>query len=427
MLGLALTAHAKSILFRREFPQFREIIERSRAIICAHGKYNGQEHLWRLSDGRVIELGAVQFEGDVNRYQGRPHDLLGFDEICHFTEAQYRFLNGWKRTADPAQRVRTVATGNPPTTPEGLWVIQYWGPWLDDKHPRPAQPGELRWFAALDGADVEVDGLEPIAHKGEIVVPRSRTFIPSRVEDNPYYMATGYKAQLQALPEPLRSQMLYGDFHAGIEDDPWQIIPTAWVLAAQERWERMETPQIALTALGVDVARGGKDKTVIAARHGNWFALLQKYPGAATPDGPRVAALVVKAMAGTEATANVDIIGVGSSVYDHLKGKVKVAGVNFADGSTTSDKSKQLTFVNLRAEVYWKMREALDPVTGDDLALPPDKELLADLCAPHWTMRANGVQVESKEEIVKRLGRSPDCGDAAVLALYVRPRGVFLR
>ena len=34
-------------------------------------------------------------------------------------------------------------------------------------------------------------------------------------------------ATLQSLPEPLRSQMLYGDFNAGTEDDSMQVIPTA--------------------------------------------------------------------------------------------------------------------------------------------------------------------------------------------------------
>jgi hypothetical protein len=30
--------------------------------------------------------------------------------------------------------------------------------------------------------------------------------------------------------------------------------------------------------------------------------------------------------------------------------------------------------------------------------------------------RVNGIQVEDKDDIVKRLGRSPDCADAVVLA-----------
>ena len=64
----------------------------------------------------------------------------------------------------------------------------------------------------------------------DIIKPLTRTFIPSRVTDNPYLMATGYISTLQSLPEPLRSQMLKGDFEAGTEDDPWQVIPTQWVV-----------------------------------------------------------------------------------------------------------------------------------------------------------------------------------------------------
>ena len=51
------------------------------------------------------------------------------------------------------------------------------------------------------------------------------------------------------------------------------------------------------------------------------------------------------------------------------------------------------------------------------LAICPDNELLADLTAPRWKMTVSGVQIEKKEEIEKRIGRSPDCGDAVVYAV----------
>jgi hypothetical protein len=77
-----------------------------------------------------------------------------------------------------------------------------------------------------------------------------------------------------------------------------------------------------------------------------------------------------------------------------------------------------LAMRNVRAEAYWGFREALDPQKGDDLALPDDPELLADLVAAKWRLSASGIQIESKDEIKARLGRSPDCGDAVVLAHY---------
>jgi hypothetical protein len=70
----------------------------------------------------------------------------------------------------------------------------------------------------------------------------------------------------------------------------------------------------------------------------------------------------------------------------------------------------------MRAECYWRFREALDPASDSNVALPPDSELEADLCTPRWIPQSNGFKIESKEDIKKRLGRSPDCADAVVLS-----------
>ena len=425
LLGLAHTAHDRSILFRREYPQLLGIQTRAREMFRGRGRYNGQDHLWTLQDGREIEFGACQLLGDEQKYQGRPHSLKAFDEITHFLEAQFRFLCGWLRSTDPAQHCRVVAAGNPPTDPDGEWVVQFFRPWLDESHPNPAAPGELRWFTTLDGIEVEVDSGAPFWHTPksgprEWVQPMSRTFIPARIEDNPFLMRTNYKANLQALPEPLRSKMLSGDFQAGKEDNPYQTIPTAWVQQAQERWKARTKPDVAMTAIGVDVARGGRDQTILAPRFGNWFDELLTFPGASTPDGPAVATLVMQHRT-HQAMVQVDVIGVGGSVVDHLKPILEdlVIGLNGAGGSDATDKSGQLGFRNKRAEMWWALREALDPATGNDLALPPDRALLIDLCTPLWKLSAQGIQIEVKEDIIKRIGRSPDKGDAVVYAHFL--------
>jgi len=416
ILGLASTAHRRSLILRREYPQLKGVIDRSRELFTDRGMFNSTNGIWRLMDARVIEMGSAQYATDVTKYQGRAHDLKAFDELPNFLESQYRFLIGWNRSTIRTQRCRVVGAGNPPTSADGEWVIRYWAPWLDGQHSHPAKPGELRWFAVLDGTDVEVEDGRAFQHKGETIRPRSRSFIPARLHDNPYLMATNYEAVLQGMPEPLRSQMLYGDFEAGTQDDPWQVIPTAWIRAAQARWTPEGKPDGPQDAVGVDVARGGADKTVLSRRYGAWFAPLERHPGKATPDGPAVAALTLAALV-DGGQANVDVIGVGASVYDLLRQQdVNTVAVNFAEGSKEMDRSQTLRFANKRAECYWKLREALDPDKGDELMLPPDNELLADLCSPHWSMRAQGIQVEQKEDIVKRLGRSPDAGDALVLA-----------
>jgi len=112
-------------------------------------------------------------------------------------------------------------------------VIRFWGPWLDENHPNPAQSGELRWFTTIAGRD----------------------------QDNPALLGTDYLATLQALPEPLRSKMLYGDFKAGAEDANNQIIPMEWVQAAQERWKARKRPFPAhdLPGCGCGPRREGQD------------------------------------------------------------------------------------------------------------------------------------------------------------------------
>jgi hypothetical protein len=210
--------------------------------------------------------------------------------------------------------------------------------------------------------------------------------------------------------------MLKGDFRAGMGDDPWQIIPSEWVRLAQARWEPTGKRE-PMDSIGADVARGGKDESVISRRHGNWFAEILAYPGTTTPDGPSLAGLIVSALKDS-APIHVDVIGVGASVYDHLDGnEVHVIPVNAAESTTEHDKTGQLCFRNQRARLWWRMREALEPSSSLDLALPPDPKLRADLCAPRWKLTAQGIQVEAKDDLIKRIGRSPDRGDAVVMAL----------
>lgn len=414
-IGLCLTSHCKSIIFRREGVQLQGIIDRLTEINKGRDGYNGQEKIWRIGD-KQIEFGACKDPGDETKYQGRPHDLAVFDEITHFLEQQVRFLLGWIRSTKSGQRKRVLFTGNPPTDSNGQWVVKFFAPWLDKQHPDyPEKPGKLRWYAMIDGKEIERPDGTPFQHDGKEIKPQSRTFIPSRVQDNPYLMATDYEAQLQSLPEPLRSQMLHGDFCAGTDDDPYQAIPTEWVVQAQARWKLQDRPDI-MDSIGLDVARGGKDETVIACRYERWFAPLICYPGSSTPDGSTTASLAF-ANVKDRAPIHVDIIGVGSSVYDHLNDNgVHVVAVNGSEASFATDRSGRLRFVNKRAEIIWKLREALDPKTGDLLALPPGNDILADLTAPKWKLTTRGIQIESKDDIKKRIGRSPDKGDAIAYA-----------
>ena len=136
LIGLALTAHYQSIIFRREYKQLRWIEDRLRQLL-GFGAYKEGKKIATTQDGRTVELAAIQHEGDEEAFQGRPHDLLEFDEITHFTEKQFRFLMAWRRTTRVGIRQRVVCAGNPPLAAEGEWVIDFWGPWLDPAHENP--------------------------------------------------------------------------------------------------------------------------------------------------------------------------------------------------------------------------------------------------------------------------------------------------
>lgn len=432
-VGKALTQHQVAQIFRREGTELGGIIDRIEQVLGHRDGLGGKPPVWRAPWGscRMIEFGSVPNLGDERKFQGRAKDLLVIDEAANFLEQQVRFLMGWVRTVDPNQRTQTLMTFNPPTNAEGRWIVQFFAPWLDKKFAgKRAQPGELRYVAVLDGKDVWVESGEPFTHKGEVIRPQSRTFIPSRIADNPFLMGTNYMTTLQALPEPLRSQMLYGDFEAGMEDDPWQVIPTKWVELAQARWKPRPARSEQM-ALGVDVARGGKDSTTIAERYktpdtDHWYAQLEEgttaVKGEDTPNGNKVAGLVI-AVRRDSAPVAIDVIGVGASPYDKLNElSVQVLGVNVAEAANATDKSGMLRFFNLRSQLWWKFRELLDPANATGIALPPDQQLLAELCAPKWELSGKTLKVESREDIVKRIGRSPDRATAYILAAIDVPK-----
>lgn len=418
MLGTILTRHRRAIIFRREGTQLQGIYDRLAELLPGRDGFNSQDRIWRppSQPQLQIEFGSVPNPEDVLKYMGRPHDFIGFDEANHLLESQVRFLMGWLRTVDEGQRVQALLTFNPPTSADGRWVVDFFAPWLDDRHPNPAQPGEIRWFASLDGKDVEVETSAPFTHKGERIQPISRTFIAARVTDNPHLMRTGYMATLQALPEPLRSQMLHGDFKAGTEDDAFQVIPTRWVDMAMARWKAKDAKG-PMDSEGVDVARGGRDETIVSRRHGTWYDELLCYPGQSTPDGPTVASLAIAARR-DKAPVHIDVVGWGASAYDFLvENGIQTIPVNGANKVVGLTREGAMRFTNRRAELWWRLRETLDPTNPDPIALPPDTRLRSDLCAPRWELRTNGILIESKDDLLKRIGRSPDRGDAVVYAL----------
>lgn len=434
LLGLALTQHRRSLIMRRQYTDLGHLLEEAKKFNGGKQGFNGSPPP-QLSrpDGRLLDFGAAARVGDEEHWQGNPHDFIGVDESTQFAEIQIRFLMGWLRSAeDPNQRKRVVLATNPPLSAEGLWVTEMFAPWLDDKFINPAEPGELRWAVlGPDDKEMWVDGPEPVwmEHKGKFVEPKSYTYIPASVKDNPYLAETGYDKQLDNMPEEIRS-ILMGGFKTSFKDALNQIIPTEWVRLAQQRWKPVKPQDIPMCAMGIDASGGGNDPMVIAPRYDGYYPELIEIPAKDIPQdkmGQTQAGHVV-----ANRRENADIIidlggGYGASMYEILKENgLEPKGYKGAEATIKRSRDGKFKFTNTRSAALWMFREALDPgqPSGSPIALPPNNKLLADLTAPTYTVTPNGIKAESKEDVCKRLGRSTNDGDAVMMAWFYGPKEI---
>jgi hypothetical protein len=270
---------------------------------------------------------------------------------------------------------------------------------------------------------------------GETYRALSYQFIGARLDDNPFIRDTTYRARLMNLPEPLRSQLLHGDFLAGREDHAWQVIPTAWVKLAQERWRAAPAVKRRMAAIATDVAMGGADNLVTGSLHPlgrgeGWYVAPLEVVRGVDVTSPVQIALNIMRLRRDGADVSVDLTGGwGTGVKSHLEQDHRTSchGFVYSERSGARTGDGRLGFANLRAELWWKLREALDPEggSGERLALPDDARLLAELTAPRWKLRGTDILIESKDELRKRLGTSTDRADVVAM-LWARRHAVVL-
>lgn len=208
-----------------------------------------------------------------------------------------------------------------------------------------------------------------------------------------------------------------GEFWVSDEE---AVVPLSWVEAANERWtewDRAGRPsQEGRTVRGVDVARGGNDLTAVAKRTGPVVESVQTWN---LRDTTEVAYRVKRRMVNQTDLSVVDTIGVGAGVVDLLRRwEQNVIAFNASRKSKRRDRSGDYGFYNQRAAMWWMLREALDPAFDPTLAIPPIDNLIGELTAPRWRLTPGAkLQVESKDDVRKRLGRSTDMADAVAQTL----------
>ena len=428
LIGLAFMEHKRSLIMRRQYTDLGHIIEEVQKFNGGKDGFNGSPppKLKRVSTGQVIDLGAASKVGDEQHWQGNPHDFIGIDEATQFARIQIQFLMGWLRCADdPTQRTRVVLATNPPLEAEGLWVTEMFAPWLDDKYLDPAEPGELRWaIMGEEDNNVWVDGPEPkLNHLGKMVEPKSYTYIPAALQDNPFLARTDYGRELDSMPESIRSIMM-GGFQTAFVDAVNQVIPTEWIRLAQDRWRPYRPEGIPMCAMGVDCTGGGTDPLVIATRFDGYFDPLIEVKGKDIPKDKIGKTTVGHIVANRNNSALVTIDtggGYGGSAYELMvENDMEVKPYLGSEKTTRRSRDAKLKFTNTRTAALWQFREALDPGQpgGSPIQLPPNRKLLADLAAPTYKVTPNGIQAESKEDVCNRLKRSTNDGDAVIMSWY---------
>lgn len=443
-VGLALIGHKRSLLMRRQGTELQGLTDEAIKFNGTKVGFNGSyPQKLRTREGRLIEFGSAQYPGDELKWRGIPHDYLYIDEAGEWLGNMIRNLIGWVRTTDEEQRCRVILGSNPPTSADGEWMVKMFAPWLDPTHAKPAEQGELRWFVMDDEMDMEVPGPGGYDITGNLIPPEqyeeykkqnghaplramSRTFIRSKLENNPFLANTDYGARLDMLPEPLRSAVRDGNFLISRRDDSFQVIPTDWIRAAMARWQANPPEGVPMCAMGVDIAQGGDDKTVISTRYDGWYAPFVQEPGRNTPTGNEVAGLIV-ANRRDKASIVLDMGGgYGGATFLRLKDNGLEEDCVLYKGAAATPKRTQdgkLKFDNCRIAAYWKLREALDPAQpgGSRIMLPNDSELISDLTAVRFKQDRWGIACatdSTKEAVTKRLGRSPDKGDSVVMCWW---------
>lgn len=236
-------------------------------------------------------------------------------------------------------------------------------------------------------------------------------YMPARVTDNPH-LDHMYLESLETLR--VTNQNAYERFVMGSwesADEPDQLIAYEWTLAARDV-EFIDGP----TAIGVDIARYGDDDTVLAHKRGNAIVKIEYHHGLSLE---RVTAIVRQRIVEIPVDSRnilIDAVGLGAGVVDNLRAQQYWVTEVISGAKPIETRLETFRFKNLRSQMWWVTREALRK--GEICFEVDDPRLREDLTAPRYTITGDKViQVESKDEIKKRIGRSTDAADAVVYAL----------
>ena len=176
---------SKQLILRRTFSELEKSLIRTSLALFPREIYtfNSSNHTGKFKNGSIIDFGYCATENDVYQYQSAEYDCIRFDELTHFTEAQYVYLISRVRGANSFPKQIKSSTN-----PGGVGHS-----WVKARFIDPAPHGKS--FVGDDGMN--------------------RIFIPSLLDDNTFLLGSdpSYKERLSALPERERKALLHGDWN----------------------------------------------------------------------------------------------------------------------------------------------------------------------------------------------------------------------
>jgi len=193
------------LILRRTNDELRELIWKSQELypkIYPEAKWQEKKSQWVFPSGGKLWMTYLERDEDVLRYQGLSFSYIAFDELTQYaTPFAWNYMRSRLRSTDPTLPLFQRATTNPGGRGHG---------WVKKMFVDPA-PGNIK-FAATD-IDTGNTLTFPEGHEKEGQPLFYRRFIPATLKDNPYLMKDGqYEANLLALPEMQRRQLLEGDW-----------------------------------------------------------------------------------------------------------------------------------------------------------------------------------------------------------------------
>ncbi|MCZ6774891.1 MAG: hypothetical protein O7D34_00360 [Ignavibacteria bacterium] len=290
---------------------------------------------------------------------------------------------------------------------------------------------------ALGNPDHQQDALHKFSQRRRVKHVRISGFDhPNVVLKNPNFVPGAQTEEgLANLLDKYKSEdnMLYRSRARGIS--PQQatdaLIRWEWCVGAANRGlddskTRIDNQESG--ALGVDVANSeAGDKAAIARGQGATCLEVDDFPCPNNLDLGADVFTKMKLFGISPENVGVDGVGVGAGTVNKINELLAGSGevVNIQSGAAATEQSEgelqmQEKFKNLRSQMWWQARTDLQFGGKSGLVLPDDEELFADLCAPKFRVDGKVIIVESKEAIKKRLGRSPNKGDAFVYWNWIR-------